>query len=82
MFRVCNKDALNTLSNQVNYHKFGRALDSPPLDAKYNMPIMRTRKNGIMGPKVKGESWSKFGKSGANSQKTREQKTLPQLMPK
>ena len=27
-----------------------------------------------MGSKVKGEKWNKFGKSGANSQKTREQK--------
>ena len=33
-----------------------------------------------MGPKVMGEKWNKFGKSGANSQKTREQKTLPQLI--
>ena len=33
-----------------------------------------------MGSKVKGEKWNKFGKSGANSQKTREQKTVPQLM--
>ena len=35
-----------------------------------------------MGPKVKGEKWNKFGKSGANSQEIREQKTLPQLISK
>jgi len=33
-----------------------------------------------MGSKVKGEKWNKFGKSEANGKKTREQKTLPQLM--
>ena len=27
-----------------------------------------------MGSKVKGEKWKKFGKSGANKSKTREQK--------
>jgi len=35
-----------------------------------------------MGLKVKGEKRNKFGKSGANSQEIREQKTLPQLMSK
>jgi len=44
------------------------------------MPIMRTCKKDVMGRKVKGEKRNKFGKSGANSQKTREQKTLPQLI--
>jgi len=33
-----------------------------------------------MGLRVKGEKWSKFGKSGANSQRTKKQKTLPQLI--
>jgi len=33
----------------------------------------------VMGPKLKGEKWNKFGKSEANSQKIREQKTLPQI---
>ena len=32
-----------------------------------------------MGSKVKGEKLNKFGMSGANSQKIREQKTLPQI---
>ena len=41
---------------------------------------MRACKKDAMGTKVNGEKWNKFGKSGANSQKTREQKTLPQLM--
>ena len=35
-----------------------------------------------MGSKVEGEKWNKFGKSGANNQETREQKTFPQLMSK
>jgi len=64
--------ALNTLSNQASCHKLGRVLHSPPLDAKYNMPIMRACRNDVMGPKAKGEKWNKFRKSGANSQKTRE----------
>ena len=34
----------------------------------------------VIGPKVKGEKWNKFGKSGANSQKTKEQKNTSQLM--
>ena len=72
MFRICNKRALNTLSIQANYHKHGRVINSPPFDVKCNMPIMRTYKEDVMGPVVKGEKWSKFGKSGANSQKTRE----------
>ena len=54
VFRICNKGALNTLSNQANYHKFGRVLDSPPHSAKCSMPIMRTFKKDAMGPKVKG----------------------------
>ena len=33
-----------------------------------------------MGSKVKDEKWNKFEKSGANSQRTKEQKILPQLM--
>jgi len=44
------------------------------------MPIMRTCKKDVTGSKVKGEEWSKFEKSKANSQKTMEKKTLPQLM--
>jgi len=80
VFRICNKGALNTLSNQANYRKLSRVLDSPLFDAKCNMPIMRTFQKYVIGLKVKGEKLSKFEKSGANSQKTREQKTLPQLM--
>lgn len=38
------------------------------------MTIMRACRKDVMEPKVKGEKWNKFGKSGANSQKTREQK--------
>jgi len=34
----------------------------------------------VMRSKVKGEKWNKFWKSGANSQKIRDKKTLPQLM--
>ena len=37
---------------------------------------------GCNGAKVKSEKWNKFGKSGAKQSKTREQKTIPQLMPK
>jgi len=77
---MCNKGALNILSNQANYYEPGRVLNSPPLGAKCNMPIIRTCKKDVMGPKVKDEKWSKFGKSGANSQKVREQKTLPQII--
>ena len=44
------------------------------------MPIMRACRKDVMGPKVKGEKWNKFGKNRANSQKTMEQKTLPRLM--
>jgi len=80
VFRICNESALNTLCNQTNYHKLGRVLDSPPFDAKCNMPIMRTCKKDVIELKIKGEKWSKFVKSEANSQMIREQKTLPQLM--
>jgi len=41
------------------------------------MPIMRTYKGVVMRLRAVGEKWSTFGKSGANSQGTREQKTLP-----
>jgi len=82
VFGICNKGALNTPSNQVNYHKLGRVLNSRPLDAKCNMPIIRTCKEDVMLPVVKGEKWSKFGKSRTNSQKITEQKTLPHLMSK
>ena len=80
VFRICSKGALNTLSNQANYHKLGRVLNSPPLDAKCNMPIMRACKRVVMRLRVVGEKLSTCGKSGANSQGTREQKTLPQLI--
>ena len=63
MFRMCSKSALNTLSNQANYHELGRVLNSPPLDAKCNMSIMRTYKEDVIGPVVKGDKWSKFEKS-------------------
>jgi len=80
VFRICNKGALDTLSNQESCYKLGRVLDSPALDAKCNVPIIRACRKDVMGPKVKGEKWKNFEKSGANSQNTREQKTLPQLM--
>jgi len=80
--RICNKGVLNTLSNQVNYHRLGRVIDSPPPNTKCNMPIMRACRKDVIGSKVKGKKWNKFGKSEANSQKTREQKTLLQLMSK
>jgi len=67
VFRICNKGALNTLSNQASCHKLGRVLDSPLLDAKCNMPIIRACKKDAIGPNVKGEKWNKFEKSGANS---------------
>ena len=37
MFGICDKGALSTLTNQANYHRLDRVLDSPPLDsnAKY-----------------------------------------------
>ena len=54
VFRICNKGALNTLSDKANYHKLGRVLNSPPPNEKCNMPITRTCKRGVMGPKVKG----------------------------
>ena len=41
MFRICGKGTLDTLSNQANYHKLGRVLDSPLLDVKCNMPIIQ-----------------------------------------
>ena len=66
-FRMCSKGALNTLSNQENYHKLGRVLNSPPIDAKCNMPIMRACKRVVMRVRVMGEKWSTFGKSEANS---------------
>lgn len=63
MFRICNKGALDTLSNQVSCHKLGRVLDYPLLDAKCNRPIMRACRKDVIWPKVKGEKWNKFGKS-------------------
>jgi len=35
---------LNTLSNQANYHRLGRILNSPPLNATCKMLIKRTYK--------------------------------------
>ena len=61
MFRIYSKGAINTLSNQANYHTLGKVLYSAPFDAKCSTPIMRTCKKNVMGPKVKGENWSKFG---------------------
>jgi len=40
----------------------GKVLNSPPLDAKYNMSIMRTCNKGRNGAKVKGEKWNNMGK--------------------
>ena len=54
--------ALNTLSNQANYHKVGRVLDSPPLDAKCNMPIMRTCIEDVMGPRLRVRSGTDLGR--------------------
>ena len=65
--------------HSILYPFFSRVLNSPPLDTKCNMPIMRTCKRVVMRLKAVGETWSTFEKSGANSQGTREQKTLPQL---
>jgi len=76
VFKICNKGALNTLSNQANHYKLGRVLESPPPNAKCNMLIMRACRKDVMGPKVKGEKRNKFRKSGANNQKITEQKTL------
>ena len=44
VFRKYNKGPLNTLSTQANYHMFGRALNSPPLNAKCKMSIKRACK--------------------------------------
>jgi len=67
VFRICNKGALNILSNQANYYKLSRVLNPLPHGVKSNMPIMRTCKKDAMGRRVKVEKWSKFEKSGANS---------------
>jgi len=48
MFVICSKDALNTPSNQADYYTLGRILNSPPLDAKYNMSVMRTYKDDVI----------------------------------
>ena len=64
VFRKYNKGALNNLSNQANYHRLGRVLNSPPLNAKCKMSIKRACR-GCNGAKVKGEKSNIFGKSGA-----------------
>ena len=80
VFRMGSSGALNTLFNQANYYRLGIILNPPPRGAKCNMRIMRSCKKDAMGLRVKGEKWSKFGKSEANSQRTREKKILPQLI--
>jgi len=72
VFRICDKGAFNTLSNQAICYKLGRVLDSPLFNAKCNMPIMKACKKDVTGPNVKGEKWNKFGKTGANSHKIKE----------
>jgi len=44
VFRIFIKGALNTLSNQANYHTLGRVLNSPLPDAKCKISIMRACK--------------------------------------
>ena len=53
MFEIRNKDALNIASNQANYYRLGRVLNSLPLDAKYNMAIMRTCKEDVIGLRLR-----------------------------
>jgi len=48
VFGLHNKDALNTPYKLANYHVLGRVLNSPPLDAKYNMSIIMTCKEDVM----------------------------------
>jgi len=56
MFEIRNKDALNIASNQGNYYRLGRVLNSLPLDAKYNMAIMRTCKEDVIGLRLRVRS--------------------------
>jgi len=49
-------DALTTQSNQANYHKLGKVFNSPPVDAKYKMSIIRTCKEDVIGPKLRVRS--------------------------
>jgi len=56
VFETYNRDTLNTLSNQANCHKFGRVLNSPPLDAKCKISIMWTCEETVMGPGMRVRS--------------------------
>ena len=76
-FEMCKMVALDTPSNQANYHKLGKVLNSPPFHAKCKVSIMRTWKGGVMWPKLSVRSgiiWKKL----SHEVRDQEAQTLPQ----